>query len=226
MHPLQTKISCVTTNDPEHAFNSVEAAIAAIYRGEFVVVVDDEQRENEGDLVLAASAATPEALAFIVRHTSGVICVSLPAEALDRLALPLMVEKNSESHQTAFTVSVDLQHGVSTGISATDRAATIRALSDRTSKPADFARPGHVFPLRCRPGGVLERPGHTEAAQDLVHLASRGIGGVLCELVNDDGSMARRADLFRFALTHNLTIISIPQLIAFRHGLSASLMHA
>lgn len=196
--------------------DTVEAAIAAISRGEFVVVIDDEDRENEGDLIVAASAVTPEAMAFMVRHTSGVVCVSMPGTALDRLALPLMVAANNESFRTAFTVTVDARHGITTGISAADRATTLRALANPTTGPQDFVRPGHIFPLRSRPGGVLERPGHTEAAQDLVHLAGRGIGGVLCELVNDDGSMARRADLIRFAAQHRLTMISIAQLIAFR----------
>ncbi|WP_454754309.1 3,4-dihydroxy-2-butanone-4-phosphate synthase [Cupriavidus necator] len=216
MEALQIAIACAPAAVPAHGFDTVEAAIAAVSRGEFVIVLDDEQRENEGDLIMAASAMTPEAMAFMVRHTSGVICVAMPGSALDRLALPLMVAANTESFSTAFTVSVDASSGTSTGISAADRAATMRALADPTSRQQDFARPGHVFPLRCRAGGVLARPGHTEAAQDLVHLAGRGIGGVLCELVNDDGSMARRADLLRFAARHHLTMISIAQLIAFR----------
>lgn len=196
--------------------DSVEAAVEAIARGEFVVVIDDEDRENEGDLIMAASAMTPAAMAFMVRHTSGVVCVSMPGSVLDRLDIPLMVAANTESFSTAFTVSVDAGVGTTTGISANDRATTIRKLADPTSAPTDFVRPGHVFPLRSRGGGVLERPGHTEAAQDLVHLAGRGVGGVLCEIVNDDGSMARRGDLIRFAAIHRLTMISIAQLVAFR----------
>lgn len=197
-------------------FDPVERAVAAMARGEFVVVVDDETRENEGDLVIAADAVTPQAMAFMVRYTSGLICVALPGEVLDRLALPLMVQDNRESHQTAFTVSVDKRTGISTGISASDRAATIRALADPRSSPTDFVRPGHVFPLRARAGGVLERPGHTEAAQDLARMAGRPDGGVLCELVRSDGEMARRPDLFRFAQQHGLAIVSIAQLIEHR----------
>ena len=198
------------------AFDAVETAIAAIARGEFVVVVDDTDRENEGDLIIAADAISPAQMAFLVRYSSGLVCVALPGERLDALALPLMVEANSESHQTAFTVSVDYRHGTSTGISAADRAATLNALSDPAAQPADFARPGHIFPLRARAGGVLERPGHTEAALDLAVLAGRRPAGVLCEIVNDDGSMARRPELFAFARRHGLPIVSIEQLIAWR----------
>jgi len=213
--------SCVlewrpVATDRAAGFDSVEAAVAAIGRGEFVVVVDDESRENEGDLIIAADAVTPQALAWMVRHTSGLICVSLPGLLLDDLQLPLMVEKNGESHQTAFTVSVDLKRGIGTGISASDRAATLRALSNPAAEADDFVRPGHVFPLRARPGGVLERPGHTEAAHDLVGLAGRGPGGVLCELVGADGEMARRPELLSFARTHSLAIITIAQLIEYR----------
>nr|MBF0684716.1 3,4-dihydroxy-2-butanone-4-phosphate synthase [Pseudomonas sp.] len=197
-------------------FDDVETAIAAISRGEFVLVVDDEHRENEGDLIIAADAVTSEQLAFLVRHTSGIVCISLPGEVLDRLQLPLMVQDNRESHQTAFTVSLDCRHGTTTGVSAADRACTLRALADHTATAADFVRPGHVFPLRCRDGGVLARPGHTEAAHDLVKLAGRPPGGVLCELVNDDGTMARRPELFRFAAKHGLAIITITQLIEYR----------
>ncbi len=221
MSALETAISCVTVSHPERAFDSVHTAINAVRRGQFVIVVDDESRENEGDLIMAANAMTAEAMAFMVRHTSGVVCVSLPGDVLDHLDLPLMVQDNRESHQTAFTVSVDLLHGVATGISAADRASTLRALANPLATAANFVRPGHVFPLRCRLGGVLVRPGHTEAAHDLVHLAGRGVGGVLCELVHDDGALLRRPDLIRFALTHDLSIISIAQLIAYRQELGA-----
>ncbi|NML31693.1 3,4-dihydroxy-2-butanone-4-phosphate synthase [Paraburkholderia sp. G-4-1-8] len=196
-------------------FDTVPAAIRAIERGEFVIVVDDEDRENEGDLIIAADAVTPETLAFMVRHTSGLICVAMPARVLDRLQLPPMVQQNDEPFRTAFAVSVDLRVGVTTGISAADRAATIRALASAKSTAHDFVRPGHVFPLRAHEGGVTERPGHTEAAYDLVRLAGRGYAGVLCELVNDDGSMARRPDLVRFAVAHGITVISIAQLLAY-----------
>lgn len=199
-------------------FDSAEAAIAAIARGEFVVVVDDESRENEGDLIVAADAITPQAVGFMLRYTSGLICVALPGDVLDSLRLPPMVRDNHDSFETAFSVSVDLRHGVSTGISATDRAATLRALADPASCAGDFVRPGHVFPLRARPGGVLERPGHTEAASDLVRLAGRSPGGVLCELVDGNGEMLRRPGLLQFARAHRLVITTIAQLIACRRA--------
>jgi 3,4-dihydroxy 2-butanone 4-phosphate synthase/GTP cyclohydrolase II len=196
--------------------DSVETAIAAIARGEFVVVVDDADRENEGDLIIAAEKMTPEKMAFLVRHSSGVVCISLPAQRLQALNLGLMVADNQESHSTAFTVTVDFRHGTSTGISAADRSATVRALADPTTGPADFVRPGHLFPLRYRDGGVLVRPGHTEAAGDLARLAGLQPAGVLCEIVDEDGSMARGEALQRFASLHGLPIISIAQLIDYR----------
>jgi 3,4-dihydroxy 2-butanone 4-phosphate synthase/GTP cyclohydrolase II len=198
------------------AIESVEQAIAAIARGEFVVVLDDEDRENEGDLIMAAELATPASIAFMVRHTSGLICVALSGERLDELELPLMVADNTDALGTAFAVSVDYRHGTTTGISAADRAATIRAFCDPQVGPDDFARPGHVFPLRARPGGVLKRTGHTEAASDLATLAGIGSAGVLCEIVNDDGTMARRPQLSAFAARHGLIMISIDQLVAYR----------
>ena len=201
--------------------SKIEAALAAVSRGEFVVVADDEGRENEGDLILAASAATPEKVAFMVRHTSGLLCVGARAERLTALSLPLMVPENTESHQTAFTVSVDYRHGTSTGISAADRSATIRALANPSASSADFARPGHVFPLRARAEGVLARPGHTEAACDLAELAGLAPIGALSEIVNDDGSMARRDDLVTFSERHRLVFITIAELVAFRRALAA-----
>ncbi|MEO6599583.1 MAG: 3,4-dihydroxy-2-butanone-4-phosphate synthase [Polyangiaceae bacterium] len=202
-------------------FAKVEAAIAAIFKGDFVVVADDEGRENEGDLILAASVATPEKIAFMVRHTSGLLCVGARSERLNELALPLMVPENTESHQTAFTVSVDYRHGTSTGISAADRSATISALANPNAPPSDFARPGHVFPLRARPDGVLARPGHTEAACDLAELAGFAPLGALSEIVNDDGSMARRDDLVTFSERHGLVFITIAELVAFRRALAS-----
>jgi len=199
----------------EH-FAAIEDAIAAIKRGEIVVVVDDADRENEGDLIMAAEAVTPEAIAFFVRHTSGVIVMPMTGERLDQLELPLMVPVNTERHRTAFTVSVDARAGVTTGISAVDRAATIRALVDPTTKPADLARPGHIFPLRYAEGGVLKRAGHTEAGVDLARMAGLAPAGVLCEVVNDDGSMARLPELRRIADDHGLLLISIADLIAYR----------
>ncbi|HEX2239677.1 MAG TPA: bifunctional 3,4-dihydroxy-2-butanone-4-phosphate synthase/GTP cyclohydrolase II [Actinomycetota bacterium] len=195
---------------------SVEEAIEDIRAGRMVVVVDDEDRENEGDLIFAAEKVTTEHINFMVRNCSGIICVPMVAERLAELHLPLMAPETSDSMGTAFTVSVDARSGVTTGISAADRAATIRALVDADTKPQDLARPGHIFPLRYVDGGVLRRAGHTEASVDLARLAGLYPAGVLCEVVNDDGTMARMPDLERFAEQHELKIISIADLIAFR----------
>jgi 3,4-dihydroxy 2-butanone 4-phosphate synthase / GTP cyclohydrolase II len=197
-------------------YATTEQALAAVGRGELVVVVDDDDRENEGDLIFAAEAATPEKLAFMVRHTSGVICATLSPGRAAELQLGLMVADNGESHRTAFTVSVDYLRGTTTGISAADRAATIRALSDPVVGPADFARPGHVFPLRAREGGVLERMGHTEAASDLARMSGLRPYGVLCEIVEEDGSMARRPALHRFAHKYGLPLTTIADLATYR----------
>jgi 3,4-dihydroxy 2-butanone 4-phosphate synthase / GTP cyclohydrolase II len=195
----------------------VAEAIEAVAAGEIVLVVDDEQRENEGDLIMAADAATSEKVGFFLQHTSGVICASLPQERCDALRLPLMVVDNTEAQRTAFTVSVDLADGITTGISAADRAATIRGLADATRGPADFARPGHIFPLRSSDGGVLKRAGHTEAASDLVRLAGREPGGVLCEVVSEDKcAMARGPELRRLAMAHGLPMISVADLVRHR----------
>jgi 3,4-dihydroxy 2-butanone 4-phosphate synthase/GTP cyclohydrolase II len=196
--------------------DDVERAIADIAAGRAVVVVDDEDRENEGDIIFAASKATPELLAFMIRYTSGVICVPLPGPDLDRLHLPLMTSQNTERMRTAFTVSVDACHGVTTGISAADRTTTIRRLVDPDTTAADLVRPGHIFPLRYAEGGVLRRPGHTEAAVDLARLAGLPEAGVLAEVVNDDGTMARLPRLREFADEHGLALISIEQLVAYR----------
>ncbi len=197
-------------------FHQIEEAIAAIGRGEMVVVVDDADRENEGDLIMAAENVTPEALGFMVRHTSGVICVSTTGDRLDELQLPQMVADNTEGQRTAFTVSVDAKAGTTTGISAADRCTTIRALIDASTAPDDLARPGHIFPLRYREGGVLKRAGHTEAAVDLARLAGLSTAGVLSEVVNDDGTMARLEDLENFASRYGLVLISIADLIRYR----------
>jgi 3,4-dihydroxy 2-butanone 4-phosphate synthase/GTP cyclohydrolase II len=197
-------------------FASIPDAIAAVARGEIVVVVDDEDRENEGDLIMAAEAVTPEKIAFFVRHTSGVICAPLTGDRLDELDIPLMVRDNTEAQRTAFTYSVDFRHGTSTGISAADRAATIRSLIDPATRPGDLARPGHIFPLRYADGGVLKRAGHTEAAVDLARMAGLYPAGVLCELVNDDGTMARVPELRTFCDEHGLLLISIAELIRYR----------
>jgi 3,4-dihydroxy 2-butanone 4-phosphate synthase/GTP cyclohydrolase II len=194
----------------------IEDIIAAISRGELVIMVDDEDRENEGDLVMAAQFATAEKIAFIVRHTSGVIVAPLTGERCDDLRLPLMVDNNTESHRTAFTISVDLLEGTTTGISAADRAATLRALADPKITHGAFARPGHIFPLRAREGGVLKRAGHTEASVDLARLAGCEPAGIICEIQNDDGTMSRLPELKKFAKQHGLLISSIARLIEYR----------
>jgi 3,4-dihydroxy 2-butanone 4-phosphate synthase/GTP cyclohydrolase II len=196
--------------------DDVPRAIADVAAGRAVIVVDDVDRENEGDLIFAASKATPELLAFTIRHTSGVICVPMLGEELDRLQLPLMTAQNNERMRTAFTVSVDARDGVTTGISAADRTRTVRRLVDSATEPYELVRPGHVFPLRYAPGGVLRRPGHTEAAVDLARLADLPPAGVLAELVNDDGTMTRLPGLRAFADEHGLALISIAQLIEYR----------
>jgi 3,4-dihydroxy 2-butanone 4-phosphate synthase/GTP cyclohydrolase II len=196
---------------------SVEEAVEAVRRGEPVVVVDDEDRENEGDLIVAAAHATPEVMAFFVRHTSGLICASITAERADELDLPLMVARNTESQRTAFTVTVDYRHGTTTGISAADRSRTARALVDPDSRASDFNRPGHLHVLRSRPGGVLKRAGHTEAAVDLARMAGLPPAGVLCEVVSADRlSMARRDELEGFAAEHGLVLVSIADLVRYR----------
>jgi 3,4-dihydroxy 2-butanone 4-phosphate synthase/GTP cyclohydrolase II len=199
-------------------FSRIEEAIAAMKEGRPVVVADHPGRENEGDLIVAAEKITPESVAFIVRHTSGIICVSLLPDRLEQLRLPLMVPDNTESHRTAFTVSVDWKHGTTTGVSAADRSATIRALADPGVAAEGFVRPGHIFPLRCEPAGVLARAGHTEAAVDLARLAGLFPAGVLCEIVNDDGSMAQGEQREDFARRHHLPYITIPELVAYRRS--------
>jgi 3,4-dihydroxy 2-butanone 4-phosphate synthase / GTP cyclohydrolase II len=197
-------------------FTEIENAIDAIARGEAVVVVDDANRENEGDLIIAAEKTTPETMGFMVRHTSGVVCMPLEGTRLDELQLPMMVAENTTAYRTAFTVSVDAKRGTTTGISASDRATTVHALIDPETRPDDLARPGHIFPLRYREGGVLKRAGHTEAAVDLARLAGLSPAGVLAEVVNDDGTMARLPELERFAAEHDLAMISIADLIRYR----------
>ena len=197
-------------------FATIEQAIADIATGRPVIVVDDEDRENEGDLIFAAELATPELVAFMVRHTSGYICVPLTGAECDRLELPPMYHTNQDRRGTAYTVTVDAREGIATGISAADRTRTIRLLASPDTKPVDLARPGHVVPLRAKAGGVLRRPGHTEAAVDLAEMAGLRPAGVLCELVNDDGTMKRLPDLEKFAADHDLTLISIADLIAHR----------
>jgi 3,4-dihydroxy 2-butanone 4-phosphate synthase/GTP cyclohydrolase II len=196
---------------------TIDEAIAAIAAGRMVVVVDDEDRENEGDLIVAAEYATPEVMAFFVRHTSGLICASITSERADELDLPLMVARNTESQRTAFTVTVDYRMGTTTGISATDRSLTARALVHPDTRPQDLARPGHLHVLRAREGGVLKRAGHTEAAVDLARLAGLTPAGVLCEVVTPDGlGMARLPELEAFADRHGLLLITIADLIRHR----------
>jgi len=207
------------------AFSEIEDAVAALARGGMVLVVDDEGRENEGDLVAASELITPETIAFMMKNARGLICVAMEGERLDELDIPLMVPRNTELHKTAFTVSVDYLPGTTTGISAADRAATVRALVDKRSSPADFARPGHIFPLRANPSGVLGRPGHTEAAIDLSRLAGKFASGVICEVANDDGTMARLPELRAFAEAHDLPLVTIKDLITYlreRHRSAAA----
>ena len=200
----------------ETALDPIEDVIAAIGRGEIVVIVDDEDRENEGDFIMAAEFATPEKLAFIVRYSTGVICAPLTDERCEELRLPLMVEQNTESQRTAYTVTVDVIEGTTTGISAADRAATVRAIADPNVSFKAFARPGHIFPLRARQGGVLKRAGHTEAAVDLARLAGCQPVGVICEIQHDDGTMMRLTALKEFCKEHGLLLSSIAQLIEYR----------
>ena len=196
--------------------DSIESIIADIKVGKMVIIMDDEDRENEGDFIMAAEKATSDDLAFIIRHSSGLICTPMTAERLDKLQLPLMWPHNTDHFHTAFTISVDYNEGTTTGISAYDRALTSRSLADPSSKPNDFTRPGHIFPLRAHNGGVLTRPGHTEAAVDLATLAGLSPVGLICEIVNDDGTMKRGQELFDFAREHTLKIGTIADLIRYR----------
>ncbi|MYC36303.1 MAG: bifunctional 3,4-dihydroxy-2-butanone-4-phosphate synthase/GTP cyclohydrolase II [Chloroflexi bacterium] len=196
---------------------SLEEALEDLKAGKMLIVVDDESRENEGDLVMAAEKVTPEAINFIVKYGKGLLCMPTIGERLDELQMPLMISQNAgRKDQTAFTVSVDYNRGTTTGISAYDRAATVKAMLDPESSPGDFTRPGHMFPLRYHPGGVLARPGHTEAIVDLCNLAGLYPAGIVCEMMDDDGTMSRLPQLEQFADTHGLKILSIAQIIAHR----------
>lgn len=196
--------------------STVEQAIEEIRQGRFVIIVDDEGRENEGDIIMAAEKVTPDAINFMARYGRGLICMPVLGERLDELQIPMMSSRNTERHKTAFAVAVDYRHGTTTGISAHDRAATVRAIVDPGSRPEDFSQPGHLFPLRYQEGGVLVRAGHTEAVVDLARLAGFYPAGVLCEVMNEDGSMARLPQLEEFARNHGLRIVSIAQIIAYR----------
>jgi 3,4-dihydroxy 2-butanone 4-phosphate synthase/GTP cyclohydrolase II len=227
---LAVKIAAVTNNQvrPQDfkdldmtdtdRLDSVEEAVAAIARGEMVVVVDDDDRENEGDLIAAAGKITPEQMAFMVRHTSGIVCAPITAEDARRLKLDPMVALNDAPMATAFTVSIDYKEGLTTGISAKERCATVHALANANVQAHDFVRPGHIFPLVAKSGGVLMRSGHTEAAVDLARLAGLHPAGVICELVNDDGSVKRGPQVMQFAREHGFRIISVADLIAYRQA--------
>ncbi|WP_293148218.1 MULTISPECIES: bifunctional 3,4-dihydroxy-2-butanone-4-phosphate synthase/GTP cyclohydrolase II [unclassified Microcoleus] len=204
------------TSTQSFQFDSIDSALADLKAGRMLVVVDDENRENEGDVICAAQFATPDNINFMAVQARGLICLALTGDRLDRLELPLMVSKNTDKNQTAFTVSIDAVNGVSTGISAEDRARTIQVAIHPDTKPQDLRRPGHIFPLRAIDGGVLKRAGHTEASVDLARLAGLYPSGVICEIQNPDGSMARLPELIEYAKTHNLKIISIADLISYR----------
>lgn len=197
--------------------NSIPEAIEDIKKGKMLILVDDESRENEGDLIIAAESIRAEDINFMAKYARGLICLSMTPKQIDQLNLPLMVseENNETPNQTAFTVSIEAAEGVTTGISASDRAHTVRVACAQDAKPTDLKKPGHIFPLRAKQGGVLERPGHTEGSIDLVKLANKGNSAVICEIMNDDGSMARLNDLREFAKTHSLKIVSIDSLIQY-----------
>src|SRR5205823_8114663 len=192
-----------------HQFNSIESIIADVQAGKMVIVVDDADRENEGDLIMAAQFVTPAAVNFMAKHGRGLICVPTISERLQQLGIERMVQQNRETFKTDFQISVDAAHGITTGISAADRAETIKIMADPTAVPEDLIQPGHVFPLRARPGGVLQRAGHTEATVDLVRLAGSRPIGVICEIMSEDGSMARLAELIKFSKKHRLKICTI-----------------
>ncbi len=200
----------------KYKFNTIDAAIDAIAKGRMVILVDDEDRENEGDLCMAAEKVTPEAINFMAKHGRGLICLSLTLERVEELKLPMMTSENTSTFCTAFTVSIEAKKGVTTGISAADRALTIRTAIDPKAQPEDLVRPGHVFPLRARRGGVLQRAGQTEGSVDLARLSGLYPAGVICEIMNDDGTMARVPELVDFAKKHNLKIVTIKDLIKYR----------
>ena len=196
--------------------DTIEEAIEDFKAGNFVIVVDDEDRENEGDMIFAAETMTVEQMALTIRHGSGIVCLCLTEERRKQLDLPMMVENNTSAYGTGFTVTIEAAEGVTTGVSAADRVTTVRAAIADGAKPSDLNRPGHVFPLRAQPGGVLTRGGHTEATIDLVTLAGFKPAGVLCELTNDDGTMARAPECIKFAQQHNMAVVTIEDLVAYR----------
>ena len=198
------------------ANDRVEAAIEALKKGRGILVVDNEGRENEGDLIYAAETVTDAQMAFMIRECSGIVCVCIEQEQADRMKLPMMVSHNTSTYGTAFTISIDAAEGVTTGVSAPDRVKAIKAVINPNGKPEDLASPGHMFPLVAKKGGVLERDGHTEASVDLARLAGLNQAGVICEIMNDDGTMARMGDLEKFAKIHSLKILTIEDLIEYR----------
>ncbi|WP_393969589.1 3,4-dihydroxy-2-butanone-4-phosphate synthase [Kluyvera intermedia] len=198
------------------SFERVENALIALRGGRGAMVLDDEDRENEGDMIFAAENMTVEQMALTIRHGSGIVCLCLTDERRKQLDLPMMVENNTSAYGTGFTVTIEAAHGVTTGVSAADRLTTVRAAIADNAKPSDLNRPGHVFPLRAQPGGVLTRGGHTEATIDLVSLAGFKPAGVLCELTNDDGTMARAPECIKFAKEHNMALVTIEDLVAYR----------
>jgi 3,4-dihydroxy 2-butanone 4-phosphate synthase / GTP cyclohydrolase II len=212
----KTKIRIAKGARKRGPFATIDEAVAAIRDGRMIIVVDDEDRENEGDLTMAAGKVTPEAINFMARHGRGLVCLALTPDRLDRLEIPLEASNNAARRDTAFCVSIDAHAGTSTGISAADRARTMKVAIDPNTKPNDLARPGHVFPLRARAGGVLVRSGHTEAAVDLARIAGLDSAGVICEIMNDDGTMARVPELTKFAKKHGLPMITIADLIRYR----------
>jgi len=214
MTPRLEALKAAQTRSEE--FAPIEDAIAAIRAGEMVIVADDEDRENEGDLTMAAEKITPEAINFMAKHGRGLICLAMTPERLDELEIPLMVSKNSSRFETAFCVSIEARERTTTGISAADRAATVLTAIDPATKPADLVRPGHMFPLRARNAGVLVRAGQTEAAVDLARLAGLRPAGVICEIMSDDGTMARGPELRQFAMLHNIKLITVADLITYR----------
>src|SRR5689334_13996114 len=213
---MTKKLKLAKTARSTPPFAAVEDAVAAIRAGKMIIVVDDEDRENEGDLTMAASKVTPEAINFMVKHGRGLVCLAMTPERLDELELPLEVATNSSRRETAFCVSIDAASGTSTGVSAADRARTVEVAITPGTAPRDLARPGHIFPLRARSGGVLVRSGHTEAAVDLARIAGLYPAGVICEVMNENGSMARVPELSKFARKHGLLMITIADLIRYR----------
>ncbi len=199
-----------------NSIERVENALHALKNGQGVIVTDDEDRENEGDIIFAAESLTESQMAILIRECSGIVCLCLPPEKVEDLALPMMVENNSSQYQTAFTISIEAAEGVTTGVSAADRVTTIKTAIADGARPEDLHHPGHVFPLRARPGGVLERRGHTESVVDMMRLAGLKPYGVLCELTNPDGTMARMPEIISFALNHNMPVVTVEDLVNYR----------